>query len=59
MDLDLWDFLEVKTLLVFPFQNNLKDLDPSFKMDLDLWDFLEVKNLFYSWITQDWFIHLL
>ena len=25
----------------FPFQNNLKDLDPSYKMDLDLWDCLE------------------
>ena len=23
---------------VLPFQNNLKDLDPSYKMDLDLWD---------------------
>ena len=22
----------------FPFQNNPKDLDPSYKMDLDLWD---------------------
>ena len=25
---------------VFPFQNNPKDLDPSYKMDLDLWDCL-------------------
>ena len=24
----------------FPFQNNPKDLDPSFKTDLDLWDCL-------------------
>ena len=23
---------------VLPFLNNLKDLDPSYKMDLDLWD---------------------
>ena len=23
---------------VFPFQNNPKDLDPSYKMDLDFWD---------------------
>ena len=34
---------------VFPFQNNYKDLDPSYKMDLDLWDcFEKEKNLFYS-----------
>ena len=25
----------------FSFQNNHKNLDPSYKMDLDLWDFLE------------------
>ena len=25
---------------VFSFQNNTKDLDPSFKTDLDLWDCL-------------------
>ena len=25
----------------FPVQNNLKDLDPSFKTDLDLWDYFE------------------
>ena len=25
---------------VFSFQNNPKDLDPSYKMDLDLWDCL-------------------
>ena len=25
---------------VFSFQNNPKDLDPSYKMDLDLWDHL-------------------
>ena len=25
---------------VFAFQNNPKDLDPSYKMDLDLWDCL-------------------
>ena len=24
----------------FSFQNNPKNLDPSYKMDLDLWDFL-------------------
>ena len=27
---------------VFPFQNNPKNLDPSYKMDLDLWDCLGV-----------------
>ena len=25
----------------FSFQNNLKDLDPSYKTDLDLWDYLD------------------
>ena len=25
---------------IFSFQNNPKDLDPSYKMDLDLWDCL-------------------
>ena len=25
---------------VFSFQNNPKNLDPSYKMDLDLWDYL-------------------
>ena len=30
-------FLEYKMEL-FSFQNNPKDLDPSYKMDLDLWD---------------------
>ena len=25
------------TIAFFPFQNKLKDLDPSYKMDLDLW----------------------
>ena len=26
--------------IFFPFQNNPKNLDPSYKMDLDLWDCL-------------------
>ena len=25
----------------FSFQNNPKNLDPSYKMDIDLWDYLE------------------
>ena len=32
---------------VFPFLNNLKDLDPSYKMDLDFWIVLERKTLSY------------
>ena len=33
---------------VLPFLNNLKDLDPSYKMDLDLWDsFGRKKNVSY------------
>ena len=31
-------FFENKTEFLFSFQNNLRDLDPSYKMDLDLWD---------------------
>ena len=27
-------------MFFFSFQNNLKNLDPSYKMDLDLWDYL-------------------
>ena len=30
---------------ISPFQNNPKDLDPSFKMDLDLWDCFGRKKL--------------
>ena len=29
----------------FPFQNNSKNLDPSYKTDLDLWIVLEEKSL--------------
>ena len=32
-------FFAYKTVF-FSFQNNLKNLDPSYKMDLDLWDCL-------------------
>ena len=32
-------FFAYKTVF-FPFQNNPKNLDPSYKMDLDLWDCL-------------------
>ena len=32
MDLDLWDYFGAL------FQNNPKELDPSFKMDTDFWD---------------------
>ena len=33
----------------FAFQNNPRDLDPSYKMDLDLWDGLgRVKLVFYQ-----------
>ena len=28
----------------FPFQNNSKNLDPSYKTDLDLWDYLRRLN---------------
>ena len=31
-------FLWLYNRFFFHFQNNPKDLDPSFKMDLDLWD---------------------
>ena len=31
---------EISFFVFFSFQNNPKDLDPSFKMDLDLWDCL-------------------
>ena len=30
-----WNFAMIG---VFPFLNNLKDLDPSYKTDLDFWD---------------------
>ena len=30
---------------IFSFQNNPKDLDPSYKMDLDLWDCLGKVNI--------------
>ena len=30
---------------VYPFQNNSKDLDPSYKTDLDLWDCFGRKNM--------------
>ena len=33
-------FFGYKTRVFFPFQNNLKNLDPSYKMDLDLLDCL-------------------
>ena len=36
----------------FSFHNNLKDLDPSYKMDLDLWDCFGKKKSFYSCITH-------
>ena len=32
---------------VLPFQNNLKDLDPSYKMDLDFWDCFGRKRTLY------------
>ena len=41
--------------IFFPFQNNHKNLDPSYKMDLDLWDCLGRLNLYYSKISQDRF----
>ena len=31
-------FLRLEDVFFFSFQNNPKDLDPSYKMDLDLWD---------------------
>ena len=34
----------VAVIRLLPFQNNLKDLDPSFKTDLDLWDCFGSKN---------------
>ena len=39
---------------LFSFQNNHKNLDPSYKMDLDLWDCFGRKNLNYSKILQLW-----
>ena len=30
--------MEYAVKWVLSFQNNLKDLDPSYKMDLDFWD---------------------
>ena len=39
-------FLQLKDRF-FSFQNNLKNLDPSYKLDLDLWDCLgRVKLIF-------------
>ena len=32
--------MEFSFVLFFSFQNNPKNLDPSYKMDLDLWDCL-------------------
>ena len=32
------DLQNFAMILVLPFLNNLKDLDPSYKMDLDFWD---------------------
>ena len=37
----LWNFAIIRVL---PFQNNAKDLDPSYKMDLDFWIVLEGKK---------------
>ena len=31
-------------MVVFPFQNNPKNLDPSYKMDLDFWDSFRKEN---------------
>ena len=44
---DLPYFFGYKTEL-FSFQNNPKDLDPSYKTDLDLWDCLGRVNWYYS-----------
>ena len=38
-------FFGNKTELFFPFQNNPKNLDPSYEMDLDLWDCLGTVKL--------------
>ena len=41
--LDLWHIYHISSAIrwsFFSFQNNLKNLDPSYKMDLDLWDCL-------------------
>ena len=38
-------FFCYKTVRVFFFPNNHKNLDPSYKMDLDLWDCLGKVNL--------------
>ena len=35
----------------FSFQNNPKDLDPSYKRDQDLWDCLGRVNWYYSKIS--------
>ena len=35
----IWYFFAYK-IVFFSFQNNPKNLDPSYKMDLDLWDCL-------------------
>ena len=37
-----WNFAIIRIL---PFLNNLKDLDPSYKMDLDFWNCLEGESL--------------
>ena len=42
-----WNFAIIRVL---PFLNNLKDLDPSYKMDLDFWDcFGREKPPSYKW----------
>ena len=38
MTLDVYRGRKTTNQQVLPFQNNLKDLDPSYKTDLDLWD---------------------
>ena len=68
MDLDFQVNLEGKIQVLchifsairqsFSFQNNPKNLDPSYEMDLDLWDCLGRVNSCYSKISQDWFSYL-
>ena len=40
----------------FPYQNNPKNLDPSYKTDLDLWVYLGGYNLYYSKISLNLYI---
>ena len=35
---------------VFSFQDNLKYLDPSYKMDLDLWDCFGSRSILMRWV---------